>query len=281
MANSVNGNSDEGLVSSNKVGKKTEPLVTVQKLKDIYLFGVNILDANGKSPSTEFYQTCIDTAVAWLETQLDISITPVQNHVEYKDYFLNDYAEWGAIYLSNYPLIKLSRMRMVYFRDENGLPVTVQDIPLSWIRLQRHDGLIRLIPNTRFPSQLQISDTGSFFPEILKASELPHLWEFTYDYGFCTGEIPVLINQAIALYAANLALIPAGHLALGAGIAGTSISLDGLSQSVQSTASAENSAFSATIKDYGNRLYGTTLNDPSAIMTILRDYYKGNMGSIL
>jgi hypothetical protein len=277
----INGNSDEGLVLDNSVSKKSEPLVTVQKLKDTYLFGVSIKDAEGNVPSDKFYQQAIDTAVSYFEHLLDLSITPVINHVEYKDYHLNDYAEWGYIMLSNYPVHAISSMKMVYFRDEGGLPVTVQEIPKSWIRLSRHDGMIRLIPNTRFPSQLQISETGSFFPEILRATEIPHLWEFTYDYGFCDGKIPVLLNQAIGLLASIICLIPAGHLILGAGIGGTSISLDGLSQSIQTTQSAENSGFSATIKDYQDRLFGKTQNDPYGIVKILMTYYKGEQMNII
>lgn len=278
----VDGGSNEGLVFCNDTGKKVEPLVTVQKLRDTYLFGVNILDANGDTPNTAFYQQAIDTAISYFEHLLDISITPVIKHVEYKDYDLNSYAEWGSILLSNYPVLQLRSMKMVYFRDEDGTPVTVQEIPKSWIRLQRHDGLIRLIPNTRFPSQLQISDTGSFFPEILRASSIPHLWQFTYDYGFEIGKVPILLNQAIGILAAIICLIPAGHLVFGsAGIAGTSISMDGLSQSIQTTASAENSAFSATMKDYASRLFGQNSNDPLSMINILRNYYKAqNMNFI-
>lgn len=271
----ITGNSDEGLVLANDISKKSEPLVTVEKLKNTYLFGVQIKDAEGATPTDAFYQQAIDTAVSYFEHLLDISITPVINHVEYKDYNLNNYADWGYIMLSNYPVHALKSMKMVYFRDQDGLPVTVQEIPPSWIRLSRHDGMIRLIPNTRFPSQLQISETGSFFPEILRATEIPHLWEFTYDYGFCDGKVPTLLNQAIGLYAAIMCLIPAGHLILGAGIGGTSISLDGLSQSIQTTQSAENSGFSATIKDYSERLMGRSSNDPNSIINILKAYYKG------
>lgn len=277
----IDGGSDEGLVLDNAISKKSEPLVTVQKIRDTYLFGVQIKDANGNTPTDAFYQQAIDTAVSYFEHLLDISITPVINHVEYKDYHLNDYAEWGYIMLSNYPVHALSSMKMVYFRDDTGEPVTVQEIPKAWIRLSRHDGMIRLVPNTRFPSQLQISDTGSFFPEILRASEIPHLWQFTYDFGFCDGKVPILMNQAIGLMASIICLIPAGHLILGAGIGGTSISLDGLSQSIQTTQSAENSGFSATIKDYSDKLFGKTKDDPFAILNILMAYYKGEQINII
>lgn len=275
MADGVSGGRD-GLVVDNTFNTKSESLVTVAKLKGVYLFGLDIKNPNtGQEIPDDVYQVYIDNAVSMLEHFLDISISPVRNHVEYRDYRLNDYYDWGFYMLNNYPALCIRSMELVYFRDENGDPEVVQTIPNNWIRLQAHDGLVRLIPNARFPANLQISQSGSYFPEVLRSQSVPHLWRITYDYGFDPGCIPVLLNQAISYLAAIQALIVGGNLVLGAGIAGSSISLDGLSQSIQTTQSAENSAFSATIKDYGGRLYGTNKDDPAAILTILKNFYKG------
>src|SRR5690606_35795266 len=147
-------------------------------------------------------------------------------------------------------------------------------IPPNWIRVNAHDGIIRLVPNGKFPANRQVGN-GGFYPELFSVQEVPDAWEINYDFGFCDAQIPTLLNQAIAMLAAILVLIPGGNLVLGAGIAGTSISLDSLSQSIQTTQSAENSAYSATIKDFTQKLYGSTKDDPFAIIKILRDYYKG------
>lgn len=272
----------DGLVTDNSFSTKVEPLVSVEKLKSVYLFGINILDQNtGEELPDEVYQQYIDNAVSMLEHYLDISISPVKNFIEYKDYRLNDYADWGFYYLNNYPVMCIRSMKLVYFREEDGTPEVVQEIPTQWIRLQSHDGIVRLIPNAKFPANLQVGQTGNYFPEILRASMVPHLWQIEYDYGFDTGKIPVLINQAIATLAAVQALIVGGNLVLGAGIAGSSISIDNLSQSIQTTQSAENSAYSATIKEYGDRLFGKSKDDPFAIMRILYNYYKGTSMNIL
>jgi hypothetical protein len=272
----------DGLVCDNTYNKKGEPLIDVAKLKATYLFGVKIVDNNtGEEMPDDVFQVWIDNAIAMLETYLDISITPVKQFEEFKDYHLNDYAEWGYFQLNNFPVIGIRSMEMVYFRDQNGVPQTVQTIPNEWLRLQAHDGIVRLIPNARFPANLQISQTGAFFPELLRAQLVPHLWKITYDYGFEVGCVPVLLNQAISMLAAMQAFIVAGHLILGAGIAATSISLDGLSQNIQTTQSAENSGYSAVIKDMSGRLFGTTKDDPFAIMTVLKAYYKGESITIL
>lgn len=271
----VKGNKN-GLVSTNQWGKKTENLLTVEELKKSYLFGVHVRDSDsGEELPDEAYERFLNDAISYLEHFLDMSITPVKGFVEYQDYRRNDYQEWGYMQLQNYPVHCVTSLKLVYFRDEDNTPIAVQTIPNSWLRLNNHDGIIRLVPNNRVASSLQISHGGSFFPELLQASNLPHAWEITYDYGFCTGQVPVLINTAIGMLAAIMTFIPAGHLILGAGIAGSSISLDGLSQSIQTTQSAENSGFSATLKDYSHKLFGETKDDPFAILKILKQYYKG------
>tara|TARA_R110000868_G_C10973188_1_gene771449 strand:+ start:1721 stop:2557 length:837 start_codon:yes stop_codon:yes gene_type:complete len=266
--------SDDGLVLSRKQMNKFEPLIDVDRLKRDYLFGIEIKDKQGKELPQEAFQTYINNAVSMLEHWLDISITPVDDFFEDRDYHLNDYADWGYMYLNNYPVRDIKKLEMIYFRDEDGEPITVQEIPKSWIRLQRHDGIVRLIPNNKFPANLQIGQAGAFFPEVLRSANVPHLWRVTYDYGFEDGKIPNIINSAVAMIAASQALTIGGNLVLGAGIAGSSISLDALSQSIQTTQSAENSAYSATIKEYGDQLFGKTKDDPFALLKILKNYYK-------
>lgn len=272
----------DGLVLDNTYNKKGEPIIDVAKLKGTYLFGVIVRNREtGQNLPDDVYQQFIDNAVSMLEHFLDISISPVKNFIEYKDYRLNDYADWGYFYLNNYPVKAIRALQLVYFRDEDGNPQIVQTIPNNWLRLQAHDGIVRLIPNARFPANLQISQTGAYFPEILRSQFVPHLWQITYDYGFDPGCVPVLLNQAIGTIAAIQTLIVGGHLIIGAGIAATSISLDGLAQSIQTTQSAENSGYSAVIKDYSDKLFGKTKDDPFAILTILKNYYKGQQMNII
>lgn len=279
--NFVKGGKD-GLVLDNTYNKKGEAIITVDKLKKTYLFGVIVRNREtNEDYSPEAYQQNIDNAISFLEHFLDISISPVKKFEEFKDYRINDYADWGYFQMNNYPVKCIRKMELVYFREEDGTPIAVQTIPNNWLRLQAHDGLVRMIPNSKFPANLQISQTGAFFPELLRSSLVPHAWKFTYDYGFDPGCVPVLLNQAIGTIAAINTLIVGGHLILGAGIAGTSISLDGLSQSIQTTQSAENSGYSAVIKDYSDKLFGKTKDDPNSILRILKDYYKGEQMSII
>jgi hypothetical protein len=262
----------------NVSGKKVEKLVTIEQIRQSWLFGISLTDKNtGEEMKPEALQQALDTAISFFEHYLDISVSPVKGYKEYKDYVQNEYYDWGYFQLDNFPIDCVNSIRLVYFRDDNGEVDDTQtiNIPPNWIRANSHDGIIRLVPNGKFPANLQIGN-GGFYPELFSVARVPHAWEVNYDYGFCDGLVPVLLNQAIGMMAAILVLIPGGNLVLGAGIAGTSLSLDGLSQSIQTTQSAENSAYSATIKDFSEKLLGKTKDDPFALVKVLRDYYKGS-----
>lgn len=272
--------SREGVRKCNRVNTKTQPLIDVAKLRSTYLFGIDILDEAGNSLSDDSYQDFIDNAVSMLEHELDISIVPTFDEVEYRDYHYNDYYQWGEFMLNNFPVISVESIELVYFKDAQNNDVALQRIPDQWVRLQAHDGIIRLIPNAHFSANLQIGATGGFFPEILRADCVPHAWKITYSHGFEDGAIPTAINFAIAGLAAMQAFAVGGGLVIGAGIASTSLSLDGLSQSINTTQSAENSAYSAQRKEYNELLFGKNEKDKGLIGK-LKTYYKGQDWGII
>jgi hypothetical protein len=267
-------------VNNNRYNR-VEPLITVDKLKATYLFGVTAYDENGNSISDETIQTFIDQAISVLEHDLDITVKPTFIE-EHKDYFAQDYWDWGYMQLNRIPVIELLDLSVVYLRDQNTLE-TVLDIPQEWIRLEPETGIIRLVPNNRFPGRLQVDASGAFFPELFRRySTVPDLWVARYIHGFKEGQIPALLNAAIGMLASIFYMNIAGDLIIGAGIAGTSISLDGLSQSIQTTASAENHGYSAKVKDYKRLLFGDNQNDkPNSIVEILRKFYKGQSINII
>lgn len=267
--------------NSNRGFTQVESLITPPQLRARYLFGIGIKDNAGNELSDETLQTYINTAVSMLEHYLDIAIMP-RCETEEKDYNANEYYDWGYFQLNKYPVLSITTMQVVYTKDNNGANEVVLDIPQSWIRLVKESGIIRLIPNNKFPGTLQTDSAGAFFPELFRRhSKVPNLWVINYKHGFEDGKIPVLINTAIGLTASLFALSIAGNLVLQAGIASQSISLDGLSQSIATTQSAEFSGYSATRGEYNKQLYGQREGDPSAILTILKDYYKGSAINII
>jgi len=270
----------EGIRISNTQNRNVAPLITVQDVLRDYLFGIDLKDAAGNPMSEETLQTYLDNGISWLEHRLDIHILPYEV-IEEKDYRQNDYMDWGFMYLNEFPVSQFIKMEMVYFRDSSGQPETVQTIPNNWIRFQNHDGIVRLIPNARFPANLQVDQTGSFFPEVLRSNMVPALWRLTYIAGFDDGAVPMTINQAIGLLTAIQAMTMDGISVFGAGVASTSVSFDGLSQSISTTNNAENSAYSQVISQYRKVLFGENEQDPNGLISILQHFYKGSAIGVL
>lgn len=269
-----------GSARNNHGHAQVGPLLTVKQLKERYLFGIIIKDEKGKEVPTSTYQAWIDDAVAMLEVDLDLALTP-RTTIEYKDYHVTDYFNWGYMQLNNFPVISVDSMVLTYLRDNNGNDEQVLEIPLAWRRLEKETGIIRMVPNSRFPSNLQVGNTGAFFPELFsRNSYIPDVWRVTYTYGFADGCLPLSINQAVGYLAAIQALNIAGDLVVGAGIASQSVSLDGLSESINTTASAENHAYSAKVKEYQRVMFGANQSE-RGLIDKLRDYYKGSQLQII
>jgi hypothetical protein len=272
----------DGIKECNEIENAVEPLINVDELKKRWLFGiVPIKDETGNDLPDESLQAFIDTAISMLEHDLDISIIP-RRVVEPKDYSETDYFEWGYFHLNNIPVIKINSLKVVYLIDEDGTEETVLDIPKSWFRLTDHAGELRLIPNNKFPANLAIDSAGAFFPELFRRHGMvPHLWRIDYEYGFKNGKVPKLVNAAIGMLASIMAMNIAGDLKIGSGIASTSLNLDGLSQTINSTASAENHTYSAKVKAYGDTLFGQPGGRNNGVIKMLRDYYKGSSFNII
>jgi len=88
----VSGNR-ESLRKCNKLMKRTEPIVNIKQLKERYLYGIDIVDNAGKPLPDSAYQIYIDNAVSLLEHDLDISIIPMLNEIEDRDYHYNEYID--------------------------------------------------------------------------------------------------------------------------------------------------------------------------------------------
>jgi len=282
----------EGIVRDNRIIQRTEPLITPKKLRARFLFGVEIVDNDGNEMPDDTLQDYIDMAVSELEHDLDISIVR-QEHIgpsftpegdiipgggaEEKDFQSNDYWQWGYFQLNNIPVIQVKEVRAVYPN------ANILSYPPEWYKLQRHDGILRLIPTAGTLSQFAVDAGGQYFPEIFRNNgHVPLVWQIDYISGFDDGKIPKDINAAIGLMAAIFALNIAGDLIVGAGIASESLSLDGLSQNVNTTSSAENHGYSAKVKEFQKQLFGESINSPNrGLVRKLRDYYQGQRINII
>jgi hypothetical protein len=236
-------------------------VLTVEELKQLYLFGLDLTDDAGEPLPDSTYQFYILSAIEWLEQQLDIKVLPTTVVAESHDYYREDYAQFNIAQLDNYPVITLDEWRVQY---PSGQTVIVY--PAEWIRLDKVHGIVRIVPTAGTLSEIIIGQGGSFLPAVFNGmSHLPDLFQFDYTCGFTN--LPTNLKDLIGMVASFGPLNIFGDLIVGAGIASTSLSIDGLSQSINSTSSATNSGYGARILQYEKRI--------KEQIPIVRRYWKG------
>jgi len=96
---------------------------------------------------------------------------------------------------------------------------------------------------------------------------VPDVFRVDYTAGFEAGKVPADIIDLIGKKASFGPLNIAGDLLGGAGIASQSVSVDGLSQSFNTTSSATNAGYGARLVQYSKEI--------KELLPMLEKYYKG------
>lgn len=236
-------------------------LPTAETIKNDYLFGIPLLDDDGNEYPDAAIERWINKAIAWLEAELQIKIAPTTITDESHDYEIREYREFCYIQLYQYPVISVTSVVASYAGQD------IMTFPSEWIQVYRESGQVQLVPTTGSLSQVLLGQgSGVLLPLITqRLSQMPHLFKVTYQAGFET--VPENIGDILAMKACMGILNVMGDILLGAGIASQSISIDGLSQSIGTTQSAENSAYSARVRQYEREIKHQ--------LPKLKQYYKG------
>jgi len=249
-----------------KYKKNRNTILSVSELKSRYFFGIPVVAPDGSLMSDEDIEFYIEAAISDMNTKLDL-IIPLTVIEQNGKFLRENYSEWGFI-KANYPVV------CVYKVDGFVGKVRQVTYPKEWFSIKKsNDGLfdrrISIVPNQGVGGT--IVDHNSIFsgsyPNLgyFGQRNIPDYWYLTYLTGF--KDIPADLAKAIGYMASIPIYTSLGNLVIGAGIASQSLSLDGLSQSISTTSSAENSAYSATIGDYQTQL--------KSIMPTLINKYKG------
>jgi len=243
-------------------GLAIRSILTVPELKNRYFFGVDLTNDKGEELTEATFTHYILQAIRWLEHELDMPILPtafLDNH----DYNREDYQAFSFIQLDNYPVIQIDEFRVQYPSGQNVIVY-----PAEWIRLNKEHGQIQIVPTAGTLSEVLIGQGGSFLPAIYNGMQyLPHLFQVAYVAGFEEGRVPRNIIDLIGMAAALGPLDIFGDLLGGAGIASLSLSMDGLSQSLNTTSSPENAGYGARVIQYQRQI--------KAQIPMLRRFYKG------
>lgn len=241
----------------------SEPIITPDQLKSRYLFGIDLSDPNtGEELPKDTMQHAINTAVSYLEHELDIMITP-RTFTERYDYRAVDYVDFNFLKLKKRPVCNVESLKAKFPQNTE-----LVDYPKEWFILEKESGQLQLSPVEGSFSGLIVTQGGSYLPLIYGVRDYwPHLFEVTYTAGFDNDCIPVVINDMIGMQAAIHLFEILGDIVLGPGVASESVNLDGAGVSKGTTASAMFHAFSARVESYRKKM--------DQYMGAVKKYYKG------
>jgi hypothetical protein len=242
-------------------GDDSDLCISVEELKALYLFGVDLTDSDGTPYPDRMIRHYIEAAIGWVEKELDICVKPCEIVDELHDHLASDYGRWGYFQLRKYPLVipnnqvlspwpaGTSPVSVKFQYPTQTTPVIIDD---EWIVIEDDgdSGVIQLVPG-----QGNIADVllipGALMPLWSGATgRVPGVWRFSYRAGFEVNQVPPDIKHVIGMAASIGVFNIAGDLIAGAGIANISISVPGLNQNIGTTSSATNSGYGARIIEY-------------------------------
>lgn len=239
-------------------------VVTPDDLRFTYLWGTDFKATNGESYTDEQIQYFIDSAVAELERQLDITIKKKKiryNAVERNLVKGTDYDIDEAVYdfkysrISRYGLIKTRRRPIAKLHKLELLSrfSGCRDLTATTI-VDKTKGVLKLMERPLKPTETSSgiqTAIGMYGNQTLQAQLF---YSIDYDAGYETSDdIPQDLREIIAKQAAVSLLNIIGD-GLMSGFSSSSLSMDGLSESFSSTQSATSAYFGARIKVYQDEI---------------------------
>jgi hypothetical protein len=238
-----------------------------------YLQGVPLTGTFGGTISLNKIENVLSMSQELFEKLLGIKVKK-QIIQETKSYNLDDWSNF--LYLRTaFPVIEAFGMKGYY----GNIP-RIQ-LPKEWMIVKQtntgsYHRKISLIPNSNGNLGniiVTINSASSYYYRFVGFDKIPEYWHIEYLTGVDVNSIAIL-NSAIAKLAAIEILGIASNNILGPGVIGSSLSLDGLSQSIQTAKSSSTGAFSAITKQYADDLKDT-------LIPALKSYYKGVLFSVL
>ena len=256
------------LTLSIKYEKNGDAILSPSELQNLYFYGITIQDRSGKELEPYVWRHFVLAAQREVEKYLGIKIKK-QVIQENLDFYNEEWRSWGYLPVT-YPLVKPFRLA--------GFLGTVKQLeyPREWLTSRKtNDGetyyrRVFLVPVQG--GEVTTSAASILYSGVLPSlgmdgwRDIPNYWTIEYCTGF--NVIPEDLLDVIGKLASIGIFNIAGDIVLGqAAIANYSLSIDGLSQSIGTTMSAENSAYSARIKMYKDEIKDS--------LAKLRSYYRG------
>ena len=231
-----------------KYKKNTGLLISARELIALYIYGIDIKANDGTKFSEDSITFYIEAAQQEVENYFEIKLSPTLR-TETQSYYRDSYFNGFPLIQTKYPVVRPYTL--------NGLLGKTQQIeyPETWLQARTNNSnsyarRVSIVPtgsSTAASSDVILSGV-TFQVGIQSFSNIPDYWTIQYKTGFDTIQKDLL--QLVGMMASISYLSIAGDFALPPGVASQSLSIDGLSQSVSSTASATSNAFAARVKMY-------------------------------
>lgn len=231
-----------------------------------YMFGLKIVDPDTKQELDDsVYEHLIDTKIPYAEQQLGIAILPRIIANERHDYYANDFMHYNYIQTYERPILQVNSVEMMYNNQR------LEKFPTSWLKVYTRTGEIEINPAVIVGDSSVLNGGEAYMngtqaissaplwglPGIASTDVVPQALQYTYVAGMLPPtrrgitrdwEVPLDLVQLIAKYVLRELLEIWGDLIIGAGIAGESLSVDGISESTTTTQSAMYTGGAARIK---------------------------------
>lgn len=231
-------------------GKKGSLIISPSELIEQYFHGIPFCDSEGRTLSNDAFVQKILAAQSEIEEKLSIKLYR-QIYQENRDFVLPQWQNWGFIQLT-YLIKDVCSLEGILGA------FTQTTYPVAWISLHKpydEKHLFRqlsLVPaGVSATVDINVSSvTVGITPHagFFGLDSIPNHWQVKYETGF--NDIPSNIIEVVGKMASIPIFNILGDILLGAGIASQSLAYDGLSESITTTQSAENSAYSARVRQY-------------------------------
>lgn len=226
-------------------------LLSAAEVLYLYLTDIPVRGLGGEKLGDMAIEEKVLVAMEQIENMLSIRI-PKQKVADRRDYIREEFQSWGFVttnFLVRRMLALSGRLNDTRFID----------YPVQWASVKPNSTEARnvyIVPSGDGANTLSL--TGFMFmgsiPMLSGRNNnfIPNYWKIDYVTGW--DKVPMDIQQAIGKLVVIQVLAILGDISFGAGIASVSLSMDGLSQSTNTTQSAENSLYSARIGQLAKEL---------------------------
>lgn len=247
-----------GQLKLNIAFSKNEGLImSPSDLVELYLSGIPLCYADGRQMDYNTLKQKIFTAQRQVENSFSIKLIKQVIDNDSRDFIMEEFRQWGHIKVT-YPI-----------NEPLGLDGMVNNIrqvryPKEWLSIKRDSSKesvsrnLFLIPNTSGGAQM--SQNSFIFSGITPhmgffgAGYIPNYWRCKY----CTGwnKTPEDLFDFVGKLAAIQILAQLGDILLGVGISSNTLTIDGLTQTISTTKSAQGGLFAGRIKHYTDEMVG-------------------------